>query len=306
MRIVNRPVTKPEPKPEPAPKIRCREITAADLDDMANLLTRGFTGRPREYWVRGLARQTEREAPPGLPRYGYMLDCDGRAVGVLLLVCTTRVEDGQAVTRCNISSWYVEPEYRGFGVHLSVAAERHKGCTYVNVTPAPATWPIVEAMGFKRYCAGLFMAAPALSRSEPGLRVEVVKPGERPAGLSEPEAALLSSQGRYGCLSLVVRAADGEAMPFAFLPMRARSGRIALPAMTLIHCRDVADFVRCAGPIGRLLLARGKPVVGIDANGPIKGLAGIFTQMRGRKYFKGPHPPRLADLADTELVLFGP
>ena len=36
------------------------------------------------------------------------------------------------------------------------------------------------------------------------------------------------------------------------------------------------------------------------------GLAGIYTEARGRKYFKGPHRPRLADLSDTELVLYGP
>ena len=43
-----------------------------------------------------------------------------------------------------------------------------------------------------------------------------------------------------------------------------------------------------------------------DANGPVAGLTGIYTERRGRKYFKGPHRPRLGDLADTELVLYGP
>jgi hypothetical protein len=43
-----------------------------------------------------------------------------------------------------------------------------------------------------------------------------------------------------------------------------------------------------------------------DANGPVEGVAGFYTEKRGRKYFKGPHRPRLADLSDTELVLYGP
>ena len=137
------------------------------------------------------------------------------------------------------------------------------------------------------------------------MSVEKFVPGAAP-DLSEADRDLLSRHTDYGCLGLVCRAADGCVMPFAFLPMRARSGRLALPAMTLIHCRDIADFTRCAGAIGRFLLARGKPLVSVDANGPIEGLVGLYTQRRGRKYFKGPHPPRLADLADTELVLFGP
>jgi hypothetical protein len=44
----------------------------------------------------------------------------------------------------------------------------------------------------------------------------------------------------------------------------------------------------------------------LDSNGPVQGLVGLFSKARGRKYFKGPHRPRLADLTDTELVLYGP
>ena len=33
---------------------------------------------------------------------------------------------------------------------------------------------------------------------------------------------------------------------------------------------------------------------------------GLYSEGRGRKYFKGPQRPRLADLADTELVIYGP
>ena len=55
-----------------------------------------------------------------------------------------------------------------------------------------------------------------------------------------------------------------------------------------------------------LLIRDGKVAVILDANGRVPGLIGIYTQARGCKYFKGPHRPRLADLTDTELVLYGP
>jgi hypothetical protein len=76
--------------------------------------------------------------------------------------------------------------------------------------------------------------------------------------------------------------------------------------MQLIYCRDVADFTACAGAIGRLLLRQGMVSVLLDANGRVPSLFGLYTERRGRKYFKGPHRPRLADLTDTELVLYGP
>ena len=39
------------------PQIRCREIAAADIDAVADLLTRGFIGRTHDYWMDGLRRQ---------------------------------------------------------------------------------------------------------------------------------------------------------------------------------------------------------------------------------------------------------
>jgi hypothetical protein len=80
---------------------------------------------------------------------------------------------------------------------------------------------------------------------------------------------------------------------------------IPVPAMQLGYCRGIEDYVRCAGAIGRYLLRRGKPIIIVDANGPIAALPGIYSEVRGRKYFKGPHQPRLGDLADTELAIFG-
>lgn len=76
--------------------------------------------------------------------------------------------------------------------------------------------------------------------------------------------------------------------------------------MQLIFCRSAAEYATCAGRIGRLLLRLGKVAVVVAGNGPVPGVAGLYTERRGRKYFKGPHPPRLADLTDTELVLYGP
>ena len=41
-------------------KTRCREIAETDLDAVADLLTHGFVGRSRDYWMQGLRRPTGR------------------------------------------------------------------------------------------------------------------------------------------------------------------------------------------------------------------------------------------------------
>jgi hypothetical protein len=291
----------------PAQKLRCREIADADLEAVAELLTRGFIGRPRQYWLQGLRRQAAGRVPDGYPRFGYMLDHDGMPVGVLLLLYSARNSGSETTIVCNLSSWYVEPAFRNYAPLLTKIAQRNQEVTYLNISPATWTWRIIETQGFTSYCSGLFFSIPALSRATPGMTIETILPDSRSiAGLSEAEVESLTRHARYGCLSLVCRTPGRGPFPFILLPMRIRRGWIAPPAMQLIYCRDVAEFVECAGGIGRALIRHGKISVIIDANGPVPGLVGIYSSARGRKYFKGPHRPRLADLTDTELVLYGP
>jgi hypothetical protein len=286
--------------------IRCREIAPKDLEAIADLLTHGFVGRSRDYWMTGLRRQAIRDVPNGYPRFGYMLDHDGAPVGVLLLIYTDRGNDSSSEIRCNLSSWYVEPAFRNYAPMLTKIAQRLREVTYVNISAARWTWPLIEAQGFRAYCDGLFFSLPLLSRAGGGARVEII-PADATTidGLPDAEANLLLRHARTGCLSAMVHTAQA-AMPFVLQPIRIRHGIIAPPAMQLIYCRNVADYVACAGAIGRMLLARGKISVILDANGPVPGLAGIYTERRGRKYFRGPITPRLGDLADTELAIYGP
>ena len=290
-----------------AQKVRCREITEADIDAVGDLLARGFYWRPRSYWTQGLRRQAVRDVPKGYPRFGYMIDHEGLPVGVLLLIYSTRFDGAERGIYCNLSSWYVAPPFRNYAPLLTRIAQKNKEVTYVNISPAGFTWPIIEAQGFRSYCSGLFFSFPLLSRLKSGMTIEIVS-GDVGAveGLPPPEAELLTRHVQYGCLSLVCRTGTGEALPFILSPVRIRRGWIAPPAMQMIYCRDIGDYVRCAGIIGRLLLRRSKISVLLDSNRSIDGLTGIYTKARGRKYFKGPHQPRLADLTDTELVLYGP
>jgi hypothetical protein len=290
-----------------AQKLRCREISETDIDAVADLLTRGFASRSREYWVRGLRRQAAREIPNGYPRFGYMLDCDGLPVGVLLLLYASRNDGGEMAVYCNLSSWYVDPAFRNYAPLLTKIAQKNKDVTYINISPARWTWPIIETQGFIPYSGGLFFSIPALSRAGPDMTVETVAPDAKTIeGLPTNEVELLARHARYGCLSLICRAATGDAMPFILLPVRIRRGWIAPPAMQMVYCRDIAGYARCARAIGRFLIRHGKIAVVLDSNGTVPGLIGFYADARGRKYFKGPHRPRLADLTDTEFVLYGP
>ncbi|CCD89738.1 conserved hypothetical protein; putative Acyl-CoA N-acyltransferases [Bradyrhizobium sp. ORS 285] len=287
------------------PLIRCREIGDSDLDAVADLLARGFPQRTRRYWSDGLRRQATRAAPDGYPRYGYLLEHDGRAVGVLLLIYRDRGTASKPQIWCNLSSWYVEPGFRNYATMLTRIAQRLPEVTYVNISAARQTWPIIEAQGFRAYCKGLFFSMPAFSFAGIGARIEPMTEGAPPPyGIPSDEADLLIRHAQYGCLSVVVRS-KSAAIPLVFQQVRIRQGRFALPAMQLVYCRNISDYIAYAGAVGRYLLPRGYVSVMIDANGPVAGLIGVYTERRGRKYIKGPQPPRLGDLSDTELPLYG-
>jgi hypothetical protein len=284
------------------PGIRCREITSADLDGIVNLLTSGFRHhhRTRDFWVRALKRLSEHPTPPGFPKYGYLLECKGTRVGVSLLIFSSILVNGETRIRCNTSAVYVEPAFRGYAAMLVSRALRHKHVTYFNITPVPHTLPILEAQGYVRYCAGRFVSVPALSAWSYGSRVKAVAPDTCPdEDLPSSEIELLLAHARYGCMSLTCSSANRR-HPFVFMTRR-KFGLV--PYAYLAYCRDLEDFVRFAGPLGRFLAWRGFPLVVLDSNGPVRGLVGTYSAA-SPKYFKGPDQPRLGDLAYSERVMY--
>jgi hypothetical protein len=282
-----------------APQVRRRQITSDDLGPIADLLAEGFPARTREYWERGLEILATRPCPQGRPRFGYMLEARGAPVGVILLIFSDAGDDSAGPVRCNLSSWYVKDAFRAYGALLTAAGVGFKDVIYINSSPARYTWPIIESQGYLRYGDGQFVAVPALGARALGDRVREISADT--AGLRRAERDLLAEHARAGCVSLVVETRQGP-LPFVFIRWRLKS---RLKMMRLIYCRDTADFVRCAGPIGRFLLRQGVVAVALDATGPIQGLVGRYFAGAEPKYFRGPKAPRLNDLSFTESVVFG-
>ena len=289
-----------------APRLACRRIEFGDVDELVRLLVRGFPSREPRYWQRALARLSRHAARIGMDTFGHVLESDGVLVGVHLMIYSADPTNAARATRCNVSSWYVEPAFQGYAPLLAARGTRAKGITYFNISPATHVRPVIEARGFKRYGSGRVWCVPALGAVLPRVRLrrfDPLSPNEtRNGGLDPWECDLLASHAGYGCLSLTLATAD-DTLPFIFLP---RLTKNIMPSAQLIYCRDIADVVRWSGPIGRFLAKQGLAVVSIDADGPIPGLIGRFVTDDVPKYYKGPAAPRLGDLSNTELVMFGP
>ena len=288
---------------EPVPaalRVRCRPIRDADRDAVLNLIAKSGFGGTREFWEGALQRLAEHATPAGFPKYGYLLEINGVAVGMLLLIASTVPIDGRPRIRCNVSCWYVWPAFRAYATLLVSQALKHKEATYYNISPLPHTIDMLTAQGYTRYCEGRFTALPALKLHSPKVRITVARPGILLPGPDLPadEISLLLKHGRLDCLSLVVTH-NGRRHPFVFEPVRRNR---LLRSAYLVYCRDIADFLPVAGPLGRFLMRRGFVFVSLDANGPIAGLLGHYAETTP-KFFKGPDRPRLGDLAYSERAV---
>ncbi len=216
------------------------------------------------------------------------------------MIFSTIEVNGEPAIRCNVSSWYVEPAYRGYAAILDLRASGYKDVTYFNITPGRNTVPIVEALGYVRYCNGRFLTVPAVLKNDRDLRIrKVTRTTSVDVDLGAFENELLLKHVDYGCISVICTLRD-HSYPFVFLPLW-KAGII--PYAYLSYCRQLEDFVRFAGPLGRFLARHGYPLVAVDSNGPVKGLVGRYFD-DSPKYFKGPNQPHLGDIAYSERAMF--
>ncbi len=272
----------------------CREIEVGDLDGVADCLGRNLPRRSRAFFRRWLADLAN------WPRFGHLLEADGRVVGAILEIVHASPLDGAPPPRCNFSSWCVDPHYRGFALALPKRAFADKTMTYLNLTPTAHTLRVIEALRFSCFAAGAMLATPLISPGAPGARL-IRFDREAPEGraLSAWERAMLEDHARLG-LDALIGVLDGAATPFVLKiwPLWRRLP----PAAELIYARSESDVAAFARALGRHCQKKGRWRLIVGANGPIDGLAGRFRAGYHPRYVRGPCTPATTDLAYTELI----
>src|SRR3954451_19433036 len=117
--------------------MRIREIANDDLDEVHGLLCEGFPRRSADYWHRALSHMTQRRQVEGLPHFGFLVEEQGIAHGVMLVIASY----ADSGPRANLSSWYVRPKYRQYATFLYQRAMKVGGATFLNVSPAAHVLP---------------------------------------------------------------------------------------------------------------------------------------------------------------------
>jgi hypothetical protein len=282
--------------------VSCREIAVADIPTVAALLDVGFPSRGRAYWEDGLSRLAAYAPPDGFPKFGYLLVSGKTPVGVLLLIFSNNITAAGQIVRCNVSSWYVKPEFRIYASPFALRAIRSTHAeTYINVSPAKHTLQTIEAQGFKEATVGYFAGIPVFGRRPHDLTIVSSSEKWKQSKLISPsQLQLLADHERFGCICLWCETATrGQAFIF-----RRRLTR-GLPSALLIYSDSLNDVEEFAGSIGGFLFQRGLPIMIIGAEKPLKGIFGRYFPTKLQVYYKGTGRPRGSDLSYTDAAIFG-
>ena len=278
-----------------------REITEADIVFLTGFISEGL-GYDRGYFAIVFDQLRRRDAPSGVPKYGYVLESDGHIVGAILLIFSEIPADTGRAIRCHVTSWYVKPEFRLYAPVFYLKALKHKSVTYINISARPGTLEVIKLQGFTKYSSGQVIAPTPINAvfgsGTHGVEVWPFRPDADLISVKN-EHKLLTDHHNFGCIVLCCFV-GGEIYPFVF---HQRLLKNHIPVAQLIYCRRIEDLAICMRELSKFLVKRGIFAIRIDSNDKIGGVIGTYFDGIEPRYYKGDAPPRLGDLAYTQAVL---
>lgn len=126
-----------------------RPVEAEETPRIIDFLRRGFVPHLTAAALRGLF-DYQWEGAAQKPNRGFALwASNGDVCGFIGAIYARRLLAGQAVMTCNLSTWYVVPEFRAASMKLLYAVLSQKEYSILNFTPSPGVRRIMEGLGFE-------------------------------------------------------------------------------------------------------------------------------------------------------------
>lgn len=183
---------------------------------------------------------------------GYTLLNGNAVVGFIGAVTAQREVNGEAVHVCNLSSWVVQAQYRGWGLALLAAVLQDENLTYTALTPGPTTRAALKAHGFKPLGGHRVAMLPLLQPEtlfRPNRPVISFDPAVVRERLTSQQRQIFDDHSPYDCLQLTVT--DGS--DYAYLVVKRRVHRVAanrLGRRTRVPLFGIpySDILHCSSP----------------------------------------------------------
>jgi acetoacetyl-CoA synthetase len=222
-----------------------RPAAPADIEPLCRLLDHGFIGRgvPPGAWRR-LFDYNWLDKKPDL---GLVLTTGNEIIGFLGTIYAWRKIRGKEGLVCNLTSWYIVPEYRGWGGALFAASVRNEHVTFTTLTPGSIARQMCEAMGFARLNSRKLALPPLLHVNTlrgPAPLISFNSDTVR-RSLDDEHRRVFDDHAAYDCLQMSLNAGSEK----AFLVVKHRSVGSArlnglfrtnykLPCSEILYCSD--------------------------------------------------------------------
>lgn len=182
------------------------------------------------------------------PNLGFALWAGEEIVGMLGAVYAERMLGGRRIKTCNLSTWYVRPEFRAAGIKLLSAVLLQKEYSITNFTASPSVRRIMEALGFdvidnRKWVYLPWQCAKAMLRLERQVisspsEIQNILEGEERQFLDEHISCHVShyalcAEGAYSYLVLKRRRIPGHIV-FPWVPIR-KLKLIWYPCMEMLY-----------------------------------------------------------------------
>lgn len=191
-----------------ASSLQVRPLGKADIEPVVRLVrAQEFA---HEHPPEVLRRLFEHPWAPDEPDAGFVLTAGEKIVGVIVGVYARRIIDEQPYGFCNISTWYVEPDYRRQSLLLLRSLMAREEYTLTNFSSSPDVGRILEALHFQSLGRNrLFWRARLTSRLRFTRRDEVlVSPQIIEEILDDEDRQIFHDHRPYSCGHYVLRAGD--------------------------------------------------------------------------------------------------
>src|SRR5271167_4848471 len=131
------------------PNVQVEPVEAREVSGVIDFLRKGFVPHLAPEVLRGLFEYRWLTETQDKPNLGFVLRSGNRIVGFLGAIYAVRLLAGQTVKVCNLSTWYVEQEFRWASMKLLYAVLSQKEYIITNFTASPGVRRVMEALGFK-------------------------------------------------------------------------------------------------------------------------------------------------------------
>jgi hypothetical protein len=184
--------------------------------------------------------------------HGFLLEEDGRVVGVYLALHSERVVGGHRRHVCNLAAWCVLESHRAHGARLLRAQLARRDVVFTDLSPSGSVPALNRRLGFTDLDTTTVIV-PCLPIPTPGVRVET-RP-ERIEALLKGRDRDLYRDHRDAAAARHVVLVAGDARCYVMYRKVRRKGRSGFAAV--LHVGDPELLRRSGGALSRHLLRHG-------------------------------------------------